>query len=107
MNLHGRSFVAYKLTTGTGATFQAISPLDRSALPPPVFLASEEDVNTVLESAQAAFAKYRETSGEQRAVLLERIGDEILALGDALITRAHQETGLPEARLTGERARTV
>src|SRR3974390_720449 len=30
-----------------------------------------------------------------------------MALGDDLIQRGHLETGLPEARLTGERARTV
>ena len=57
--------------------------------------------------AEAAFASYRETTGAQRAAFLERIADEIMALGDDLIQRAHSETGLPEARLTGERGRTV
>ena len=50
---------------------------------------------------------FRETTGEQRAVFLERIADEIMALGDELLVRANLETGLPAARLTGERARTV
>ena len=37
----------------------------------------------------------------------DAIADEIVALGDALIERAHAETGLPVARLQGERGRTV
>jgi NADP-dependent aldehyde dehydrogenase len=35
------------------------------------------------------------------------MAEEIMALGDVLLQRAEQETALPQARLTGERARTV
>ena len=38
---------------------------------------------------------------------MEAIADNIVAIGDELLARAHAETGLPMARLTGERARTV
>src|SRR5690606_22619834 len=38
---------------------------------------------------------------------LETIGDRIMALGNELLGRANAESGLPLARLTGERARTV
>ncbi|MCA1597376.1 MAG: aldehyde dehydrogenase (NADP(+)), partial [Chloroflexi bacterium] len=44
---------------------------------------------------------------EQIAAFLDRIADEIVALGDDLIERATRETALPLPRLTGERARTV
>jgi NADP-dependent aldehyde dehydrogenase len=107
MNLHGQSFLGDRLGARAGATFQATSPLDRAPLPPPFFLANEQDVSAALELAESAFAQFRTTTGEQRAGFLERIADEIAALGDALIARAHQETGLPEARLTGERTRTI
>jgi NADP-dependent aldehyde dehydrogenase len=60
-----------------------------------------------MEMAEAAFTKYRATSGAVRALFLERAADEILALGDVLIRRAHLETGLPEARLFSERGRTM
>ncbi|MCP4218526.1 MAG: aldehyde dehydrogenase (NADP(+)), partial [bacterium] len=59
------------------------------------------------EKANEAFPIYRLKTPGQRADFLDKIGDEILALGDALIQRCMQETGLPEARLTGERGRTV
>ena len=57
--------------------------------------------------ARLAFDSYRETTPEQRAVFLESIADAILALGPELLERAHQETGLPMARLEGERGRTM
>ena len=44
---------------------------------------------------------------EDRAQLLDAIADQIMALGDELLKRAHKETGLPMARLTAERARAV
>ena len=60
-----------------------------------------------IEKATVAFEIYRQTSFAERAEFLEAISDEIMQLGDALIERAHLETGLPEARITGERGRTV
>jgi alcohol dehydrogenase (cytochrome c) len=45
----------------------------------------------------------RKVSAEARALFLEKIAEEILALGDELLQRAHLETGLPLDRLTGER----
>ena len=70
-------------------------------------MASERDVDAALRLADEAFQTYRTSTGEARAAFLERIGDEIVALGDALVARAHLETGLPDARLVGERTRTV
>jgi alpha-ketoglutaric semialdehyde dehydrogenase len=107
MNLHGKSFIGSQLSSGIAEAFTAMSPLDRAVLPGSFYSAGPEDVDKALELAESAFKTYRETSGEQRAAFLERIAEEIFALGDELVQRAHLETGLPEARLTGERARTV
>jgi len=107
MNLHGQNFVGDQLSHGAGKTFRATSPLDSKPFPPTFHFAGKKDVDAAMELAEAAFKSCRETTGEQRAAFLERIAGEIMALGDALIQRAHQETGLPEARLTGERARTT
>lgn len=107
MKLHGQSFIGDKLSPGTGETIRAVSPLDSSSLDPAFFSASAKDVDVAMNLAEAAFVTFRATTGEQRVVFLERIADEIMALGDDLIKRANQETGLPEARLTGERARTM
>jgi 2,5-dioxopentanoate dehydrogenase len=107
MNLHGQSFIGRQLSRGKGESFRAISPLDSSVLEPAFFRAGTEQANSAMSLAEAAFPACRSATGEQRAAFLERIADEIMALGDALLQRARQETGLPEGRLTGERARTV
>ena len=40
---------------------------------------------------------FRSRSPEDRAQLLDAIADQIMAWGDELLERAHQETGLPIA----------
>jgi NADP-dependent aldehyde dehydrogenase len=65
------------------------------------------DVAEACAAADAAFDIYRATSREERAAFLERIAEEILAIGDPLIEAAMSESGLPRARLEGERGRTV
>ena len=65
------------------------------------------EVDSACAAAEAAFDSYRATTREARAAFLERIGQEILALGDDLIVAAMRESGLPRARLEGERGRTV
>ncbi|RZM31052.1 MAG: aldehyde dehydrogenase family protein, partial [Sphingomonas sp.] len=66
-----------------------------------------DDVATACAAADAAFDAYRATDNAARADFLERIGEEIVALGDTLIVTAMRESGLPRARLEGERGRTV
>lgn len=76
-------------------------------LPEEFILATDEEIEQAVAKAATAFLLYKKTPPEARAHFLETIADEMLALGDALIQRAMLETGLPEARLTGERGRTV
>lgn len=65
------------------------------------------DVAAACAAAEAAFDDYRATDRESRAAFLDRIADEVLAIGDDLIVAAMRESGLPRARLEGERGRTV
>lgn len=65
------------------------------------------EVAQACAKADAAFDAYRATAREERAGFLERIAEEILAIGDSLIEAAMAESGLPRARLEGERGRTV
>lgn len=69
--------------------------------------ATTADVEKACALAAAAFDSYRSVSLEERAVFLETISENILALGDELIVRAMAESGLPRPRLEGERGRTV
>jgi 2,5-dioxopentanoate dehydrogenase len=68
---------------------------------------SPAEVDRALRAADAAFPAYARTSSAERARFLRAVADELLALGDAFLERAHLETGLPLARLTGERGRAM
>ena len=107
MSLHGRSFIAGVLCESSARNFHAVSPLDGKRLEPLFHECSHADVERALVLADDAFISYRRVPAETRAAFLEKIAEEILALGDALLLRAHNETGLPLDRLTGERGRTV
>jgi NADP-dependent aldehyde dehydrogenase len=69
--------------------------------------ATAAGIDAAVRAAEAAFETFRATSGDTRARLLAAVGEEILAVGDALIERAMAETALPRPRLEGERTRTV
>jgi NADP-dependent aldehyde dehydrogenase len=73
---------------------------------PAFYEATAGDVDRACQAAAAAFAAVRAKSPAERAKLLRAIADEIMALGDALVQRAMAETGLPKARIEGERGRT-
>jgi len=66
-----------------------------------------QEINTVMEAADAAFQLYRKIRPERKALFLESIANEIEALGDALVLKASEETNLPLPRLMGEKARTT
>ncbi len=64
-------------------------------------------VNRACEAAEDAFWSYANSSRAARAAFLRAIADEIEARADAITEIGSQETGLPEARLQGERGRTT
>lgn len=68
---------------------------------------SAEEIERVMQEAWTAFQVYRKCSLKQRAGLMRSIAVELEACGDELIKVAMKETHLPEARLRGERARTI
>lgn len=105
-SLHGFSLVAGSRGAPGGKTFRAVNPAGGPELLPDFHEASPAEADRALELAQAAQAPFAATPGETRAALLEAIAAGIEELGDALIARATAESGLPAARLTGERART-
>ncbi len=64
-------------------------------------------VDAACEAAEAAFPAYSTISNAERAAFLNTIADEIDARGAEITEIGTQETGLPAARLEGERGRTV
>jgi NADP-dependent aldehyde dehydrogenase len=107
MQIQGNLIIGQQEKFGSAGTVKAINPATNTEMEPAFGLATTDDVERACALAKAAFDTYRDTTPEQRAQFLEAIADEILAIGSALIERAHSETGLPVARLEGERGRTM
>ncbi len=106
-SLTGQHLIGGKPSAHSTDTFLAISPATGEALPGHFHEGTADEVSLACEQATAAFTTYRRTSGHDKAQFLDQIALEIEALGDALVQRASQESGLPVARLTGERGRTT
>jgi 2,5-dioxopentanoate dehydrogenase len=107
MNISGGQIIGQNLSKQGSNTFESHNAQTGESLGLTFTEATEAELNQAVELAQTAFWQYRKTSGETRAKFLETIADEIVALGDDLIKTAMLETALPEARLVGERGRTV
>lgn len=107
MTISGNHFIAGREINPSGHTFHAVNPATSQQLDGVFGEATSAQADEALRAADEAFDVLRSSPIEQRAAFLDAIADEILALGDALLDRAHAETALPMARLTGERGRAV
>jgi NADP-dependent aldehyde dehydrogenase len=107
IGLTGLQLIGKSASAGREAAVRAVDPATGKELEPVYGGANAADLERACALAAAAFDAYRETSNEARARFLETIADRIVAIGDALIERAMLESGLPRARLEGERGRTV
>lgn len=105
--ISGYNFIGFKKAASGEKKMYAFSTLLNNNLPGEFTAATENEIREAVQKAKTAFAVYRQTSFAERADFLDTIADEIIELSDELIGRAHLETGLPQARITGERGRTV
>lgn len=69
--------------------------------------ATPDLVNEAVLAAEEAFLTYGYSSRSDRAAFLETIADEIEKRADKITEIGSNETGLPTARLQGERGRTI
>ncbi|MCA0964668.1 aldehyde dehydrogenase (NADP(+)) [Salipiger bermudensis] len=100
---HGKHLIA-----GAWVASDATFPSEPAHGPAHDFSVGTPDlVDRACKAAEEAFWSYGYTSREQRAAFLDAIADEIEARAEAITAIGTQETGLPEARLQGERGRTT
>jgi NADP-dependent aldehyde dehydrogenase len=104
--LTGRNLVAGEWRDGAGR-FAAVAAASGAALEPAFAQASTADVADACAAAAAAQPLFANLPLAERAAFLRLVAEKIDALGDTLTQRAMLESGLPEARLNGERGRTV
>ncbi|WP_211878284.1 aldehyde dehydrogenase (NADP(+)) [Pseudarthrobacter albicanus] len=107
MTLTGHSLIAGQIVAGVNGTILGINPATNEQLDPAYTLLTEEQLKAATAAAAEAYPSLSTLDPETHAGFLEAIAGNIESIGEELIIRAGQETGLPAARLQGERARTT
>lgn len=107
MEINGLSLIGSSTGSRGEQSFRAINPSTATEMEPAFYAATEEETHRAAELAREAYLKYSRKPGAARAGFLRAIAEQIEALGDTLTQRAMKETGLPEARIKGETARTT
>ena len=106
MPVSGKLFIGVR-QVATAETFLAANPATGEFMQPAISAAGRAEADQACALAWSAFHRYRDLDPQVRAHFLETIAEQIIALGDELLERGSAESGLPIARLTGERGRTV
>jgi NADP-dependent aldehyde dehydrogenase len=106
MSISGEAIIGGVHERGAAGSFKAWDPTARDYLEPGFHMVDAGQIDRACRLAGEAFDTFRATTDEQRARFLDSVAEQIMLLGDELIERAMAETGLPRARLEGERGRT-
>jgi NADP-dependent aldehyde dehydrogenase len=107
MSIHGKNIIGNNLSAQGTSSFNAYEVATNTPLLEKFFEATPQEINAAILLAAEAFSVYKNKSGKEKAVFLECIATEIESLDMELIETASKETGLPIARITGERGRTT
>ncbi|OSZ77000.1 aldehyde dehydrogenase (NADP(+)) [Chitinophagaceae bacterium IBVUCB2] len=102
-----QQIIGFDNSGGGSETFCSYNPANQSNNAYQFYKATADEVNHAVLKAAAAFQVYRKKSGVDKAKFLTSIADELLNTGDELVTVCSNETGLPAARIEGERVRTA
>src|SRR5438045_6412112 len=105
--IEGKQIIGFEVSAEGDESFQSVNPALGTKLDYHFHKATPGEVNKAAEKAAFCFQLYRKKSGAEKAIFLESIANEIMALGDELINICTTETALPKARIEGERMRTV
>lgn len=104
--ISGNQLIGYSQSGNSRERFSG-TVADEAGVPYSFHEATTAEIDQAIQKAHLAAASYKRISYQKRAVFLEKIADEIMAIGPELITVTIQESNLPEARLLGERDRTT
>ncbi len=107
MTITGQNLIANQPSTESADTFTATNPATGESLAPEFHESTAAEIDRAVAAAADAFDAFRKTTPEERALFLETIADEAIALGDAFLERTQAETGHPRPRCEAERGRAV
>ena len=104
--LTGELLIEGASVRGSEGGYRGVDPSNGAQIEPEFSSAGARELDRACALAAAAFDAYREAPIDARAKFLEAIAQKIIEIGDPLLDRASQETGLPRARIESERGRT-
>ena len=103
----GKNYIGNVLSSTGNKQFQTFNPVKNELNEITYWEASNEEIETAVELAEAAYISFKNIEAHKKAAFLNEIADQIEALGDELIETYCSESGLPEGRAIGERGRTA
>jgi NADP-dependent aldehyde dehydrogenase len=106
MKIRSEQFIGHQYSKKGNSIFHALNAQTGETLGAKYYEATLEETDQAIALAEKAFDTYRNISLKDRSNFLQKIADEIEKIGKDLTLCAMQETGLPQARLEGERGRT-
>ncbi len=105
--IHGKNFIGQQLSAESTSTFNGHDIANNTAIPIDFYEATSQEIDVAIQKANTAFCIYKNKTGKEKAAFLIAIAAELEALDALLIETASKESGLPIARITGERGRTT
>lgn len=106
MTITGKQLIQGQWQAGKGGSYKTVNPATGENLEPELSHADSSQIDAVVAAAAEAAPIFAATTLKQRGEFLEACANEIMALGDELLDRLKAETGYPQGRVEGERART-
>ncbi len=105
--IHGKNFIGQQLSAAGSSTFNGYDIANNTVIPINFYEATSQEIDAAIQKANTAFSIYKKKTGKEKATFLIAIAAELEALDTLLIETASKESGLPIARITGERGRTI
>ncbi|QDQ26530.1 aldehyde dehydrogenase (NADP(+)) [Chitinimonas arctica] len=105
--LQGLSMLGRGLGESQAHGFHTRNPANGEVLPQRFYRAGAADVERAVALSVAAAPAYAALGGQLHGALLAAIAERLDALAEQLVAIVPLETGLPEARVRGELARTT
>ncbi len=102
-----RQIIGFEHSGKGDEIFYSYDPVKQTNNEYSFYKATPDEVSHAVVKAAAAFRVYRKKTGVEKAKFLATIAEELLNSANELVTVCRNETGLPEARIEGERIRTV
>ncbi len=103
----GKNYIGNQLSGKGNKTYKTFNPQLNIENDKVFIEATSDEINETANLAAKAFKAYSKKSGQEKALFLNTIADEIEALGDTLLQVYVSESGLPNGRAMGERGRTL